>query len=106
MYYKVPVWMVGPHPENRESMGLIVDNVHTIGDDVVNVGCSSALIDAERILIEDDPDAMAIRAFGANLVKSHEGFAPIGDQIRFGSCSNSRFNHTVCISNPNYTRCN
>jgi len=78
-------------------MGLIVDNVHAVAADVVKFGCSAALFQTERILIEDDPETNAIKNFGIDLLKSHEGFAPMSNSIRFGSCSNSHFNHAICI---------
>ena len=79
-------------------MGLIVDNVHVLGDDIVTKGCSKELMSREeRFLIEDDPENPYIKPFCQRLFNSHEGFAPIGETITHGSVSSSHFNHLLCI---------
>ena len=68
---RIPPKMVGVHPANRGGYGISASEIHSLGEEVVEMGWSWGAC-SHAICIEDDED-MTISKYTCSLKDGHDG---------------------------------
>ena len=86
---------VGVDPSNRDGVGVNVEDVHSLGADILYWGWSWSQV-ASAVCVEEAPGSHAIANFNRDLAAGCDALPGDGlDQVRFGSLACSHTN-TVC----------
>ena len=92
---RIPPKMVGVHPANRGGYGISASEIHSLGEEIVEMGWSWGAC-SHAICIEDDED-MTISKYTCSLKDGHDGLQQSDPaEIKFGPLSCTHTNQFLC----------